>query len=72
MSIGNMQILACDMLKCVFVSRKKCSTVGRDRSRKYQQILISKRNKSMRHIIHNIFHVLGRYHEDVGKAIAYC
>ena len=42
---------------------EKCSTVGRDVSSKYQLILMSKKYCAIKHIMHNIFHILGMYHK---------
>ena len=51
-----------------FVCRRLCSSVGRDRSLKYQRVEISSNSyASFIHLVHNIFHVLGMYHKYESK-----
>ena len=45
------------------VSRQVCSSVGLDRSREYQHVPLHQNYGAVCDIIHNIFHVLGRFHE---------
>ena len=46
---------------CAF--RHCCPTVGLDKGRKYQRVTMHKELNAMKFIVHDIFHVLGRYHE---------
>ena len=54
------------------ILRKKCSFVGLDQHHKYQYVLLNKKNDSITDIVHQIFHVLGRYHEYIPEHEGEC
>ena len=56
---SDLKLITCQL--CVF--RHHCPTVGLDKSQKYQHITMHEQLNTMNFIVHDIFHILGRYHE---------